>query len=74
MNIYLQIITILRKGGRITSANFSVYMALMLGRINSYSSVTKRFKLLGIKDFLAELIQAGGNTLISEIHKFVNSV
>jgi hypothetical protein len=34
----------------------------------------KRYKSPGIDEIPAELIQAGGNTLRSEIHKLINSV
>jgi hypothetical protein len=34
----------------------------------------KRYKLSGIDRILAELIQAGGNTLLSEIHKLINCI
>jgi hypothetical protein len=34
----------------------------------------KRYKLPGIAQIQAELIQAGGNTLHYEIHKLINSV
>jgi len=34
----------------------------------------KRYKLPHIDEILAELIQTGGNTLRSEIHKFINSI
>jgi hypothetical protein len=34
----------------------------------------KRYKSLGIDEVLAELIQAGGNTLCSELHKLPTSV
>jgi len=34
----------------------------------------KRYKLPGTYQIPAELIQAGGNTLHSEIHKVINSI
>jgi hypothetical protein len=34
----------------------------------------KRYKLPGIDQIQAEMIQAGGNTLHSEIHKLINSI
>jgi hypothetical protein len=34
----------------------------------------KKYKLLGSDQILAELIQAGGETLQSEIHKLINSI
>jgi hypothetical protein len=34
----------------------------------------KRYKSLGIDQILAELIQSGGNTLRSEIHKLINCI
>jgi hypothetical protein len=34
----------------------------------------KRYKLPGIDQILAEIIQAGSNTLCSEIHKHINSI
>jgi hypothetical protein len=34
----------------------------------------KRYKSPGIDHMSAELIQAGGNTLRSEIHRLINSV
>jgi hypothetical protein len=34
----------------------------------------KRYKSPGIDQILAELIQAGGNTLHSEIHKLINCI
>jgi len=34
----------------------------------------KRYKLRGPDQIWAELIQAGGNTLCSEIHKLINSI
>jgi hypothetical protein len=35
---------------------------------------SERYKLPGIDQVLAELIQAEGNTLHSEVHKLINSV
>jgi hypothetical protein len=34
----------------------------------------KSYKLPGIDPILATLIQAGGNTLCSEIHRLINSI
>jgi hypothetical protein len=34
----------------------------------------KKYKLPGTDQIPAELIQAGGNTLRSEIHKLINSI
>jgi len=34
----------------------------------------KRYNSLGIDQILAELIQAGGNTLCSEFHKLITSI
>jgi len=34
----------------------------------------KRYKLPSADQILAELIQAGGNTLCSETHKLINSI
>jgi hypothetical protein len=34
----------------------------------------KRYKSPGINQILAELIQVGGSTLHSEIHKLINSI
>jgi hypothetical protein len=35
---------------------------------------SKRYKLTGSDRTLAELIQAGGKTVLSEIHEFINSI
>jgi hypothetical protein len=34
----------------------------------------KRYKSAGINQILAEMIKAGGNTLYSEIYKFINYI
>jgi hypothetical protein len=34
----------------------------------------KRYKLLGVYHSLVDLVQAGGETLHSEIHKLINSI
>jgi hypothetical protein len=34
----------------------------------------ERYKLLGIDQILAKLIQAEGETLCSEVHKVINSI
>jgi hypothetical protein len=34
----------------------------------------RRYKSLGIDQIQAELIQAGGNTLCTEIHRLINSI
>jgi hypothetical protein len=34
----------------------------------------KRYKLTGVSQISAELLQAGGNTSRSEVHKLINSI
>jgi len=85
--IWLQILTVFWLGGVTISLNYSVYMGLVTsGRQKYYSRTTtacefemaigklKRQKSPSTDQFPAELIKAGGRTIRSETHKFINYI
>jgi hypothetical protein len=80
--IYLQILTKFWIGGRITSVSCWTYSGLVvLGRLKCtqpshfcQSPVLKSYKSPGVDQNPAELIQAGGETLRSEIHKLIKLI